>query len=74
MNTRADKVSRIPDDFSDKMLHGSLFRLVEETFGTMHIDLFATERNAQRMSYVSLRAEPGAAYSDTFSRPLPRDL
>ena len=67
-------ISRIKDDFSDKMLCPRLFKMAMNAFGPLDLDLFATEKNRQLRRYVSLRAEPDADYSDAFSRPLPNDI
>lgn len=73
-NTAADRLSRIRDNYADKMLHPVLFRQIERTFGKPQIDLFASIQNRQVPRYVSLRAEEESWYVDTFARPLPAGL
>ena len=72
LNRRADRVSRIREDYSDKQLHPELFCLVQRAFGPLKIDLFASRMDRQVRDYVSLRAEKSALYQDAFSLPLPR--
>lgn len=73
-NVAADRLSRIRRDYSDKKLNPSLFGLIQQRFGKLDIDLFASKTNAQLSKYVSLRAEEEAWYTDAFSRPLPKGL
>ena len=70
-NQIADRLSRIERDYSDKKLHPLIFNTIQERFGRVQLDLFATE---QTLGYVSYRAEEKAWYVDAFSRPLPRGL
>jgi hypothetical protein len=73
-NKAADTISRIKDNYSDKMLHPDLFNSIVERFGRIQIDLLATEKTRQVPRYVSRRAEEKAWYVDVFSRPLPKGL
>ena len=73
-NRAADQLSRIQKDYSDKQLHPQLFKQIQQQFGKLEIDLFASKANAQVSRYVSRRAEEEAWYTDAFSRPLPKGL
>ena len=67
----ADGESRIEGDFSETRLNPRAFELIQERFGSLEVDLFATGDNVQTPVYVSLKADPGAWYVDAFSRPIP---
>ena len=73
-NKLADRLSRIQNNYSDKMLHPDLFSLIQTRFGKVQVDLFASEQTAQVPRYISYRAEERAWYVDVFSRPLPKGL
>ena len=67
----ADGESRIEGEFSETRLNPRALELIQERFGSLEVDLFATGDNAQTPIYVSLKADPGAWYVDAFSRPIP---
>jgi hypothetical protein len=67
----ADEESRLEGSFTDRMLNPKVFELIQRRFGKLTVDLFATGDNTQTQTYVSLKADPGAWYVDTFSRPIP---
>lgn len=73
-NKIADSISRIRNNYADKMLHPRVFKEIQRKFGKMEIDLFATEQTRQVHRYVSRRAEENSWYVDVFSRPLPKGL
>ena len=71
-NVEADRESRINEDYSERELSTAAFSLIQQRFGRMDLDLFATATNAKTKDFVSLKADPRATYVDAFSRPLPR--
>ena len=70
----ADAESRIEGDLSEAKLNPKAFAMIQERFGTMELDLFASGDNTQTPRYVSLKADPQAWFVDAFSRPLPSHL
>ena len=70
----ADGESRIEGDFSEARLNPLAFQRIQERFGKLDLDLFASGDNTQTPLYVSLKADPQAWFVDAFSRPIPPNL
>ena len=70
----ADGESRIEGDFSETKLNPVAFQKIQERFGKLDLDLFASGSNNQTPLYVSLKADPQAWFVDAFSRPIPPNL
>ena len=70
----ADGESRIEGDLSETKLNPLAFQKIQERFGKLDLDLFASGDNTQTPLYVSLKADPQAWFVDAFSRPIPPNL
>ena len=68
LNVRADWESRHSSDSSDWMLDPGLFKAINNLWGPLHIDLFASRHNSQLKRYVSWRPDPFAESVDAFLR------
>ena len=69
MNIIADKLSRNFHDSSNWRLNPQLFKVLDQRWGPLMIDLFADRLNAQTPTYYSWKQDPQAAGSDAFLWP-----
>ena len=67
-NVQADHASRHFNDRTEWSLHDQIFAEINNVFGPVQIDLFASRLNAKCQSYVSWKRDPSAEYVDAFSR------
>ena len=66
-NTTADRLSRLATvDKNDWRLHSKIFRLLQQLWGPMDVDLFASRLSRQVPRYVSWRPDPFAQATDAF--------
>jgi len=65
-NTVADAESRTMTDRSDWKLNPSIFLKINQLFGPMEVDLFATRLTAQCQCYFSWQPDPSAEATDAF--------
>ena len=65
-NTIADAESRSQTDRTDWKLSPQLFHKIQQTFGPLEVDLFATRLSAQCRRYFSWRPDPSAEATDAF--------
>lgn len=66
-NVTADKMSRKLNDDLEWKLNPNVFNCIQEIFGPLHFDLFASRLNAQLEHYISFLPDPGAVHVDAFS-------
>ena len=68
-NVEADRESRLgKKSHSEFMLNPWLFEKLQNTWGTIEIDLFASRINCQVGKYFSWKPDPGAVAIDAFSQ------
>ena len=67
LNVRADQESRMLLDSSDWKLDPLMFQSLQEKWGPLEIDLFASRLTHQLPKFVSWRPDPLAVHSDAFS-------
>ena len=72
LNTEADEVSRLENDTLEASLHQEAFKLINQEWGPLTLDCFASMANAKLPDFVSWRPDPMAAYVDFFSQPASR--
>ena len=65
-NTVADAESRSQTDRTDWKLSPNIFHKIQQTFGPLEVDLFATRLSAQCQRYFSWRPDPSAEATDAF--------
>jgi hypothetical protein len=70
-NIEADRLSRIENDMSESKLNPHLFNTIQERWGPLQVDCFASSTNHQLKKYISLRTDHTCMYPDFFSRPAP---
>ena len=68
LNTEADWQSRNFQDSSDWQLKKSVFQQLNNRWGPLHLDLFASRHNTQLKNYVSWHPDPFAQTVDAFQR------
>ena len=66
LNDIADAESRVMRDRSDWMLDPGIFHRINQTFGPIEVDLFASRLTHQCQVYFSWRPDPYAAATDAF--------
>lgn len=66
-NREADKESRRTNIDTEWSLSSSAFKIITDSFGHPHIDLFASRLNAKCRNYVSWRRDPHALNIDAFT-------
>ena len=66
LNGQADWESRHSSDTSDWQLDKSLFQAINQRWGPLEMDLFASRHNAQLSLYVSWKPDPFAMAVDAF--------
>ena len=67
-NNAADRESRVDRDSSDWKLDPIVFARLNELWGPLEVDLFATRLTNQLPRYVSWRPDPEAEATDAFSQ------
>ena len=67
-NTVADSESRVPKDRWDWMLNPELFSLINQRFGPLEVDLFASRISTQLPRFYSWRPDPQAEAIDAFKQ------
>ena len=67
LNVRADRESRTLLDHNDWHLSPVVFYRINQTWGPLELDLFASRLSAQLSRFVSWRPDPGAEAFDAFS-------
>lgn len=65
-NVDADKMSRKLNDDLEWKLNPVIFKQIQDRFGPLHFDLFASRLNAQLKHYVSFLPDPEAEFVDAF--------
>ena len=68
LNTLADRESRVMIDRWDWMLNPLVFNRIQNTWGPMTIDLFATRITTQLPRFFSWRPDPGAEATNAFTQ------
>lgn len=68
LNVRADQESRTFLDHNDWKVSPAAFNLVNQTLGTLQLDLFASRLSAQLPKFISWRPDPEAEAFDAFSQ------
>lgn len=66
-NCEADSLSRKRFEDTEWELSDSAFDIIKQTFGTPHIDLFASRCNAKCLIYVTWKNDPDAWAIDAFT-------
>ena len=66
LNSTADAESRTMLDRTDWKLHPAIFRDINNQFGPIEVDLFASRLTSQCQHYFSWRPDPYAAATDAF--------
>ena len=67
LNVRADQESRMLLDSSDWKVDPLMFQTIQEKWGPLEVDLFASRLTHQLPKFVSWRPDPLAVHSDAFS-------
>ena len=68
-NTLADRASRIFDVNTEWSLDNEVFFEINNKFGNIEFDLFASRLNNKHEKYASWKPDPNATFIDCFSRP-----
>ena len=66
LNIKADFLSRYLRDRTDWILHPDLFARINDQWGPLKVDLFASRFSTQLPKFYSWRADPGAVATDAF--------
>ena len=66
-NYHTDRESRVFQDFSDWKLNPQLFLILNELWGSLDIDLFATRLTKQLLKFVSYKPDIEALGTDAFT-------
>lgn len=66
-NTVADRESRLFNDRTEWQLNTAIFSKINNLWGPLELDLFASRLNRQLDKYVAWRRDPEATYIDAFS-------
>ena len=66
-NTVADRESRLFNDRTEWQLNTAIFSKINNLWGPLELDLFASRLNRQLDKYVAWRPDPEATYIDAFS-------
>ena len=67
-NLTADYLSRYLRDRTDWTLNANVFRVINQHWGPLEVDLFATRFSAQLDQFYSWRADPEAMATDAFTQ------
>ncbi|CEG82085.1 hypothetical protein RMATCC62417_16208 [Rhizopus microsporus] len=70
-NIAADQLSRAKKPWYESAIPNKLFQKIQQKWGPLKIDMFASRQNAQLPTYWSLRSGPQAAATDTFLQHWP---
>ena len=68
LNDVADAESRSMKDRTEWKLHSKLFRVIDQQWGSLEVDLFASRLSNQLPRYFSWRPDPLAEATDAFSQ------
>ena len=68
LNTIADEESRVMKDRSDWMLHPQAFLQIQQRWGPLVVDVFASRLTTQLQRFFSWRPQPEAEALDAFSQ------
>jgi len=68
LNTIADEESRVMKDRSDWKLNPQIFQMIQEKWGPLEVDLFASRLTTQLERFFSWRPDPEAEALDAFNQ------
>ena len=68
LNTIVDQESRVMRDRSDRMLNPRIFNKIQQKWGPLKVDMFASRLTTQLKRFFSWRLDPEAEALDAFNQ------